>query len=77
MDTETRQRCGYELHFPSLAGAGRGLAFPCDAFGRVDLDRLGRAALYDYLYARASVGREFLRPLVKTEPVHRAGGERG
>ena len=66
MDTETRERAGYELRFQSLIDAGRALAFPCDEAGRVDLDRLGRASLYDYLYARAFIGREFRRPSVQT-----------
>jgi hypothetical protein len=65
MSTETLDRAAYELHFQSLFSAGRALAFPCDAGGRVDMDRLGRAALANYLYARAFVGREFLTPSVR------------
>jgi hypothetical protein len=75
MDTDTRERSVFELHFRSLLDAGRVLAFPCDAAGRVDLDLLGRAALNDYLYARASVGREFRRPAVNARPACRAGAE--
>ena len=55
----------YELHFQSLSNAGRALAFPCDAKGRVEMDSLGRVALNNYLYARAFVGREFLAPSVR------------
>ena len=65
MSTETLDRPAYELHFPSLFNAGRALAFPCDGRGRVDMDALGRAALANYLYARAFVGREFLTPSVR------------
>jgi hypothetical protein len=52
------------LQFKSLFDPGRRLAFPCDAKGQVDLDRLGRRALNDYLFARVSVGRVFSRPEV-------------
>ena len=58
----------FELRFGSLTRGGRALAFPCDACGRVDLDALGPRALGDYLYARAMVGREFLRPAVVPAP---------
>lgn len=54
----------YELRFDSMFVAGRGLSFPCDASGCVDLDSLSERARYNYLYARAVVGREFLTPAV-------------
>jgi hypothetical protein len=54
----------YELRFDSMFVAGRGLSFPCDARGCVDLDRLSDRARHNYLYARAVVGREFLTPSV-------------
>jgi hypothetical protein len=54
----------YELRFESLFNPGRGLAFPCDAGGRVEMDSLSEAALRNYLYARAVVGREFATPAV-------------
>jgi hypothetical protein len=54
----------YELRFQSLLDAGRGLAFPCDLHGRVDLDQLSERARNNYFYARAVVGREFDRPAV-------------
>ena len=50
----------FELRFTSLFNAGRALAFPCDAAGRVDLDALSERARSNYFYARA-VGREFAR----------------
>ena len=43
---------------------GRGLAFPCDCNGQVDLDALSDRARSNYLYARAVVGREYRQPAV-------------
>ena len=53
---------GYELRFQSLFNEGRGLAFPCDAQGRVDVDRLTERARINYLGARTLIGREFAMP---------------
>lgn len=53
---------GYELRFQSLFNEGRGLAFPCDAQGQVDLDRLTERARLNYLGARTLIGREFAMP---------------
>jgi hypothetical protein len=53
------------LLFRSLFGEGRGLAFPCDARGRVDMDSLSERARANYLFARAAVGRDFARPSVQ------------
>ena len=55
----------HEIRFRSLFHEGRGLAFPCDAQGHVDLDALSAQALGNYLYARAMVGREFTTPAVQ------------
>ena len=57
----------YELRFASLFDEGRGLAFPCDAEGRVDLDALSNRARLNYLYARTVIGREFAQPAVRFE----------
>lgn len=57
----------YELRFESMFVEGRGLAFPCDAEGRVDIDRLSERARANYLYARAVVGREYRCPTVRRE----------
>ncbi len=54
----------HEIRFRSLFHEGRGLSFPCDAQGHVDLDALSPQALGNYLYARAMVGREFTTPSV-------------
>jgi hypothetical protein len=55
---------GFELRFASLFQEGRGLAFPCDAGGRVNLDSLSQRALNNYLFARVAMGREFAAPQV-------------
>ena len=55
----------FELRFRSLFNEGRALVFPCDAAGRVDMDRLTDRARTNYLYARTVVGREFATPAVQ------------
>ena len=66
MHTSTHPACGaYEIRFQSLFNEGRGLAFPCDAQGHVDLDRMPDRLRNNYLFARAMVGREFALPLVR------------
>ena len=55
------------LCFPSLFNAGRSLSFPCDERGQVALDVLSPRAVNNYLFARATIGREFNWP--KIEPV--------
>ncbi len=56
--------CRFQLRFASLFHPGRGLSFPCDARGQVELDALGERARDNYLYARVVVGREFATPEV-------------
>jgi hypothetical protein len=53
------------LCFRSLFDSGRGLAFPCDERGRVDLDALSEPARNDYFFARSVVGRDFAMPGVE------------
>ena len=53
------------LHFESLFHAGRGLAFPCDEKGSVNLDAMPARTRNNYLYARAMLGREFGWPSVR------------
>lgn len=55
----------YQLHFESLRDASRALSFPCDAEGHVPIDTLSERARRDYLYARAVIGGEFARPVIK------------
>lgn len=62
--------CDYELRFDSMFVEGRGLAFPCDAAGCVNLDCLSDRARINYLYARAVVGREYRCPSVRRSDRH-------
>ena len=48
---------GYELRFTGLFDSGRGYAFPCDAQGHVDVDRLTDRGRTNYFFARAVVAR--------------------
>ena len=54
----------FELRFQSLFAPGRALAFPCDAQGHVDLNTLSERARNNYLFARATVGRDHATPRV-------------
>ena len=56
----------HELRFISLFNEGRGLAFPCDAAGLVDMDGLSDKARQNYFYARTSIGREYFLPSVRS-----------
>ncbi|MDT8990886.1 hypothetical protein RQP54_08410 [Curvibacter sp. APW13] len=49
----------HEIRFQSLFSEGRALSFPCDTEGHVDLNALSPLALDNYLFARATVGREY------------------
>ena len=60
----------FELRFQSLFNEGRGLAFPCDAAGQVDMDRLTDRALNNYLCARTLIGREFATPKLRETVQH-------
>lgn len=53
----------FEIRFKPLFRE-RGLCFPCDEQGRVELDALSDRARENYLYARAVVGVEFACPEV-------------
>lgn len=52
----------HEIRFQSLFLEGRALSFPCDTEGHVDLNTLSPPALDNYLFARATVGREYAPP---------------
>ena len=54
----------FELRFHSLFQEGRGLAFPCDASGHVDLDVMSERARCNYFFARSVIGREYAHPAV-------------
>jgi hypothetical protein len=65
MNAATSPPAGFELRFQSLFDEGRGLSFPCDAAGHVDLDVLSERALSNYLRARTLIGRDFAMPAVR------------
>jgi len=58
------ERSCFELRFQSLFNAGRGLAFPCNAHGDVDVQALSERAVQNYLGALTGIGREYSLPLV-------------
>jgi len=62
------ERTHFALRFQSLFSAGHDYAFPCDAQGQVNMDRLSDKALANYLFVRGAVGHEFLGPLVESCP---------
>jgi len=57
----------YELLYRSLFLPGRGYAFPCDAQGHVDLDRLSDRARQNYLHAQDVAGSELSLPFVERQ----------
>lgn len=65
MSFSTEMSPNFELRFTSLFNEGRGLAFPCDDHGHVDLDQLSDRAPNNYLFARTLVGREFATPSLR------------
>jgi hypothetical protein len=58
------QALSFELRFQSLFHQGRGLAFPCDAEGHVDLNAMSERARTNYYFARSLIGRDFSTPAV-------------
>jgi hypothetical protein len=61
---------GFELRFPSLFNEGRGLAFPCDAQGHVDIDRLPHRARNNYFCARSLIGLDYATPVMLAATRH-------
>jgi len=55
----------FELRFANLFDEGRGLSFPCDRTGQVDLDSLSERARTNYFFALSAIGREFRCPAVR------------
>ena len=54
----------FGIWFESLFDEGRGLVFPCDERGHVDIDALSERARSNYFFARAMLGREYAAPQV-------------
>jgi hypothetical protein len=64
------RNANFELRFQSLFDEGRGLAFPCDAAGQVDMDALTEQARNNYFCARALIGRDFRPPTLRATVRH-------
>ena len=60
----------YEIRFQSLFNSGRGVSFPCDAQGRVQLEALSERARQFYRRAQELVGREYATPAVIPSDLH-------
>jgi hypothetical protein len=54
----------HELRFDSLDRQGRGLSFPCDERGVVDLDAFGERLRNSYFFAHTTIGHEYAVPRV-------------
>ena len=54
----------FEIWFASLFNEGRGLVFPCDEAGHVQIDTLSERGRSNYFFARAMLGREYATPRV-------------
>ena len=65
--TISKPSASHVLRFTSLFDAGRGLVFPCDASGHVELDALSNRARLTYFYARTVIGREFFIPAIQPD----------
>ena len=63
--SESPRSWQFQLCFRPLSESGRGFRFPCDAGGRVDLDRMSERVRNNYFYARAMVGRELTPPAIE------------
>jgi hypothetical protein len=61
----------FEVWFESLFNHGRGLVFPCDETGRVEIDALSERERSNYFLARGTLGRDYAMPRVV-----RRGGSR-
>ncbi len=57
-------RSPFEIRFTKLSNEGRGLVFPCDEEGHVDIDALSERSRNNYFFARAMLGREYATPRV-------------
>ena len=68
--TSTPTATGFEIRFQSLFREGRALTFPCDREGHVDLDAISERARNNYLFACATIGREYAMPVVKATELH-------
>ena len=63
-DTSAATSWRFEVWFESLFNGGRGLAFPCDEAGHVDINSLSERGRSNYFFARSMLGREYATPRV-------------
>ena len=68
--TNQQHAVDYELRFRPLFQEGRGLSFPCDASGCVNIDSLSDRARSNYFFARTVIGRKFATPAVQPCDLH-------
>ena len=54
----------FQIRFPSVPLHERPMAFPCDAEGNVDMDRLSEVTRSDYFFARIMIRRQSAKPEV-------------
>jgi hypothetical protein len=64
MNNAVTGNLNFEIWFESLFNSGRGLVFPCDEAGLVDINSLSDRRRGNYFFARAMLGREFATPRV-------------
>jgi hypothetical protein len=65
MNIQIQTALACRLTFRHMHNEGRALSFPCDSQGQVLLDQLSERARTNYFYARTTVGREFLEPVLE------------
>lgn len=58
-------RSPHLLCFEPLLDTVASLCFPCNERGEVPLDELGTRERINYLFARATVGQRYARPVVQ------------
>jgi hypothetical protein len=63
-ETSVAASLRFEVWYESLFNNGRGLAFPCDEAGHVDINSLSERGRNNYYFARTMLGREFATPRV-------------
>jgi hypothetical protein len=64
MNVAEKPVASHRLCFVSLFQPGRGLCFPCDSDGEVQLDALSERARNNYLLAREVVGCDYGVPKI-------------
>ena len=70
MYMQRRAQLDHELRFQSLYDPNRGLGFPCDSDGMVNVHALTPHACSRFLLARAAIGREYAQPVVVPRYIH-------